>query len=169
MIAPTPRVEHITLFAPAPAGVQQALVTIDGRDPETDLFALEEICRWQLNLIMVAATEQRLMLQKRRHKVTGDVGLLVCESWRHGEASPSALIAELLGIPRGTWAEQTQCMDYLTILARRRELSLVTHGTGTHHVTFVVSSVESADGHLTWSYVARLLLTDGELAQWSQS
>lgn len=144
-------------------------MTIDGRDPETDLFTLEETCRQQLNLIMVAATEQRLMLQKRRHTVTGNVGLLVCESWRSLEASQSALFAELLGIPGGTWAEQTQCMDYLTILARRGELSLVTHGTGTHHVTFVVSSVESADGRLAWSYLARFLLTDGELAQWRES
>ena len=97
------------------------------------------------------------------------MGLLVCESWRSLEASQSALFAELLGIPGGTWAEQTQCMDYLTILARRGELSLVTHGTGTHHVTFVVSSVESADGRLAWSYLARFLLTDGELAQWRES
>ena len=76
------------------------------------------------------------------------------------------LIAELLGAPGDEWQVQTDYFERLDWLARRNQLSIVMHGTGDRLTSFVVR-MHRTEGKLGWWYLARLLMTDGELAQWS--
>jgi hypothetical protein len=145
----TARPDYLSLFHPVPSNVSNALETLDGR-AEAPLPA------------------DGLLLQTRRNRATGRVGLLVCESWVSLDPSNATVLAELLGAPGGSWEDQTAYMDRLTVLARKDALALVAHGMGEHVVTFVVSAFENRDGHITFSYLARLLNTDGELAQWRE-
>lgn len=157
---------YIGIFDDAPGNVRQALCTVDRFEPGTNALDLQPECLWQLKTLLAAAAENRLLLQTRKNRFTGEVGLIVGESWTSADSQDVRLIAELFGAPGCEWQVQTACFERLDWLARRNQLSIVTHGTGDRPTSFVVR-MHRTQGKLGWWYLARLLITDGELAQWS--
>jgi len=83
---------------------------------------------------------------------------------RSGERS---LIAELLGRPGGEWDDQTSCMDRLVWLATTEGLSIVAQGPADQRVAFAACVHKGQGGTIEIEYAARLLITDGDIAQWS--
>lgn len=155
--------EYIQLFAAPPHGVQQALRTLPGG--AEDILTKAEDCIRQLHTMIVAAKEERLLLQERQNLSSGEVGLLVCESWKPQVPEEVSLIAELLEVPGGTWEDQTLCFQRLERLAIQNELAVVAHGLGTR-ITPFIARMEEHDGSVRIAYLARMLRSAGELAQW---
>jgi hypothetical protein len=157
--------EYVVLSAPPPVDVQNALRTIDEVDRQTDVTLTEGDCRTRLVALAHAAGEGRLLLQGRLNSLTRTVGLVVCESWHAGVPSGLSLVAELLESRAADWAAQTQRMEQLVYLAAHGALSIVAHGPSERRAVFV-GRVWRADGALDVEYLARLLITDEEIAQW---
>lgn len=120
----------------------------------------------RLRALTTAAQTNRLLMQERKNRVTGRLGLLVCESWEPTVPHDVTLVAELLGDPSGDWEAQTICMDHLGCSARNGELSVVAHGRIECPTAFI-ALVSRKDDAVAISYLARLLTTAGDIAQWS--
>lgn len=157
---------YIGIFDDAPGKVRQALCTEDRFEAATNALGLQAECLWQLRTLLAASAENRLLLQTRKNRFTSEVGLIVGESWTGADSQDVWLIAELLGAPGDEWQVQTEYFKRLDWLARRNQLSIVTHWTGGRLTSFVVR-MHRTEGRLRFWYLARLLMTGGELAQWS--
>ena len=158
---------YVRLFRDAPEDVRQALRTVDAVDGGTNVLDVQVESVTQLQLLRATAAENRLVLQVRTNQLTGEPGLIVVEGWTPTDSTDARVVAELLGLPGEPWQAQTEFYDQLFVLARRNQLSIVTHGVPEQLTAFVVHMRRRADGALEWWYYARLLMTDSQLAQWS--
>lgn len=155
---------YIHLFAEPGDHIRRALATIDGRVAE-DPFQFEADCRQQLDLLCASASEGRLLLSTARHTVTGAPAYLVYDSCIVGGTELRGLVAEMLPAPDYDWDATVHMFECMATLARRGELSIVAHGLGAHVRAFVTRTVPHGE-RFRFTYFARLLMTDGELAQW---
>jgi hypothetical protein len=159
---------YLHQFAPAPAHVREALATRDGHLVPEDIVTFEAACRGELALLRAAAASNRILLRPRRNRLTGAVGLVLCEAFSAEDSEVVRVVAELLGPPGADWSVQTTYCDRLVWLAHRGELSIVGHGEGGARVAFLARLTET-EHHIAVGYVARLLLSDAELAQWGEA
>ncbi len=160
------RVEYLRLFATAPPKVRAELVTIDGPTEDDGYYEDGALFRRHVALLARAAQEGRLWGQMRQHRDTGRTGYVMCESWNMSDTRGAAVLAELVSDHTAPWVVQTEYMDRLATLAGTGRIAIVSHGPGEQLVPFLVTAFEQREGKLAFEYLARLLVTEYELAQW---
>jgi len=117
-----------------------------------------------------AASEDRMVLQERRHVSTGAWGLIIAECWRPNDSAVNTLIAELLSEWPHEFTDAVNArFNHLGWSALNDKLCVVmhTHPPAGRGVPFL-AAVALENGKYRFSYLARLLWTEHELSQWGR-
>ncbi len=156
--------QRMVLFDPEPDALRHAYETVT--EPfGSDIADFEAQVRELLDSFETAAMEGRLFFGACRNAMTGERGLIVGTGREH--EIPTAL-AELLGPSPHEMDDLARYQfDWLGWSASRRELSAVVHADepGGSRVAFAALA-RSQDDNLVFEYLARLLVTEVERAQW---
>jgi len=154
------------LVEPEPAPVRGLYQTVheslDAVDQNEAVDLLASIKR--------AASEDRMVLQERRHVSTGAWGLIIAECWRPNDSAMNTVIAELLSEWPHEFNDAVNLrFNHLGWSALNDKLCVVMHTDSPdgRRVAFL-AAVALENGHYRFSYLARLLWTEHELSQWGQ-
>jgi hypothetical protein len=157
--------QFIVLFHQEPEPVQHAYQT--RVEPVTDIAAFETKARELLNSFEIAARGDRLGLYERWNLLVGTPGLIIGEGWQPRDVVVTNTLAELLSdAPHELDDIAKERFDYFCWCALHQDLSAVVHAMGDSRVAFA-AVVNKTDDDLELDYLARLLVTDGDVLQWS--
>jgi hypothetical protein len=157
--------QFIVLFDQEPEAVRHAYQT--KVEPFADVEAFETKARELLTALEIAARGDRLGLYERRNLLGGKLGLIIEEGWRPRDVVVTNTLAELLSdAPHELDDAAKERFDYFCWCALHQDLSAVVHAMGDSRVAFA-AVVNKTDDDLELDYLARLLVTDGDVLQWS--
>jgi hypothetical protein len=169
------------MFVPIPDDVHNDMRTIDPialSDGERDLAAMEmlrrsvpvvqEIERAAQGCYDPATKETCLAFVEAQNELTGAWARLVCR--RSADGSYSRPLAELLARDPDWTPETRDTANALGRTAGDGKLLLVAYkerDESPHRAVFACVGTETDNEHLAWTFLARLLVTPFEIAQWS--